>query len=86
MNTQMRYTSVDGGENRLHMQALQQQAAQDALAQPEREDAPRHSFRTAAGHTLHAAGHGLWVAMDELALELADMLHGHRPHRHHPAH
>ena len=33
MNTQIRFTTVEVRENRLHMQALKQQAEQDALAE-----------------------------------------------------
>ena len=85
MNTQIRFTSMDDRENRLHMQAIQRQAEMDAQARPPsagRGPAPIHNLAWA----LHGAAHGLWVAGDELALELADMLHGHRPHRHHHAH
>ena len=83
MNTQVRFTSMDSSENRLHMQALQHQAEQDALA---RSLADRPARVHTVAWALRGMAHGLWVAGDELALELADVLHGHRPHRHHHAH
>jgi hypothetical protein len=86
MNTQIRFTTVEARENLLHMQALQEQSAQDALAQPAGETAPHRLPIRAAARVIHATAHGLWLAGDELALELADLFHGHRPHRHHHAH
>lgn len=93
MNTQIRFTSVDEHENRLHMQSLAQRAEQDALAGTQHEASPRPSPFEIAGRSLHAVRlnlhtveHSLWLAGDELALELGDMLHGHRPHVHHHAH
>lgn len=85
MNTQIRFTTMDDRENRLHMQSIQQRAERDALAQPAQAmDRPRRVHTMA--WAIHGMVHGIWVAGDELALELADMLHGHRPHRHHHAH
>jgi len=86
MNTQIRFTTVDERENRLHMQALQQQAQQDALAEAVNDTPPRHRRFEGVWRILHTAAHGLWVAGDELVLELADVLHGHRPHLHHHVH
>jgi hypothetical protein len=84
MNTQIRFTPVDDRENRLQMQAIQHQAEQDALARPPADGRPARLHTV--GWALHGMAHGLWLAGDELALELADVLHGHRPHRHHHAH
>ncbi|MBL8145205.1 MAG: hypothetical protein JNL34_02365 [Anaerolineae bacterium] len=86
MNTQIRFTTVEVRENRLHMQALKQQAEQDALAESQPGAPPLQMHFDGIWHSLHAVRHGLWVAGDELALELGDMLHGHRPHLHHHAH
>ncbi|HYO87591.1 MAG TPA: hypothetical protein VER79_03030 [Candidatus Limnocylindrales bacterium] len=84
MNTQIRFTPVEQQETRLHMQEQMRAAEMARLAAPER--APRRNFVRPLWHAATRAGHGLWTVADEALLELADVLHGQRPHRHHHAH
>lgn len=84
MNTQIRFTPVEQQETRLHTQEQMRAAEMARLAAPER--APRQSIFRPLWRAVAYAGRAMWVAADELALELGDMLHGHRPHRHHHAH
>lgn len=84
MNTQMRFTSVEAREARLTMQARLREAEAYRLTHPVPDMAePRvtglHHWR----HALYRAEREAWALLAEVVLEAGDMLHGHRPHRHH---
>jgi hypothetical protein len=83
MNLQPRFTSVEQQETRLHMQEQMRAAEEFRLAAP--EHAPRRSIIRPLWRAAIRAGRGVWTIADEALLELTDVLHGQRPHRHHHA-